>query len=196
MKRIALIAICVILVLSLSSCGSSSKYESVIKYLDSGDYDSAILEIEKMKHASSDEELITKIEIAKGIYIYTNLELSGNGVTKYSEEYSLTEVLWVTPKDCQFVYRMYSSGSALQNNYTTETFDEIIRMILNGNPKEHTQNTDSTGRMVAETLPVALKIRTKNEEGYNNYVYLDCENIEEIYARFVEMRKAVSGGGN
>ena len=71
-----------------------------------------------------------------------------------------------------------------------------IKMILNGNPKEHTPKTDSTGRIVPETLSLALRIRTKNEEGYNNDIYIDCDNIEDIYARFLEMRKAVSNGGN
>ena len=195
MKRIALIVVCVILVFSLSSCGSSSKYESVIKYLDSGDYDSAILEIEKMKHSSSDEELISKIKIAKGIYVFTNLELKGNSTQGYFEKYSLTEELWVTPKDCQFVIQK-ESGFSLQGKFTTETFDEIIEMILNGNPKEHTPNTDASGYIGTEKLPLGLMIRTKNEEGYNNYVFLDCDNIEEISARFVEMRKAVANGGN
>ena len=97
MKKIVPILLCVILVFSLSSCGSSNKYGNIINYLDNKDYDSAILEIEKMKHTSTDEELITKIEISKGIFIYTNLKSSGNGVTDYSEEYSLTEELWVTP---------------------------------------------------------------------------------------------------
>ena len=165
--------------------------------MDSGDYDSAISEIEKIKYSSSDESysFIQKIKDAKGIYIYKDYYM--NGGASPTESYSLTEELWTTPKNCKFHYENGLKGAS--GTFSTGTFDEIIEMMCNGNPKEYEPKVEPDGRWAVEKIPMVLKIRTldkEGHEGYNLYLFVDCDNLEAIYERFEEIRQAALKGTN
>ena len=143
--------------------------------------------------ASKDEnnELIQKIKIAKEVFILLNCDPKSGSSEK---EYRLYEPLWTTPEYCEFTYKNYN-GSYEGNRYCkfgTTVFDEIIEMILDGDPKKYEVKVESDGRWGVENEPMVLRIRTKDERGYNNYIDIDCENIEDIFARFQELYKTAS----
>ena len=178
MKKTIFIIICLVALLVLSSCGNQ-KYSNIIKLLDEQRYDEAIGEIGKMKEAGYTEEDYEALQIES----YVGRTASIRYATRYfpeSDSYGGTSFVLDRgyKLDVDFcTFRTEATYDNVRCRFSIQKYNELMDMILNGNPTLFKASVDAEGRYGTEEAKV---IELNNTNFENHTIRITVSNFDEI----------------
>lgn len=178
MKKILVITISLIMIMSLSSCSSNKRIDELEKRVEV---------LENIVGISGDNTEINTDE-EEG-YIDNSKYSDVNGICLIYD-FHIDEESWegefyqLYYKDdkCKFTYQNQNTGEELYSDYTGDVFNEVLDMIISQNPQEYQSKTDENGKIIYETIPCVIKLYRAGNP--NNYYFTDLPNQNEIIEKF------------
>ena len=187
MRKLLVIAISLIMILSLSGCSSDSRIDELEQRVEVLESIVGINEnpdnttVNDNSTANGDTNQIIYNEI-KEIYLYCDFD------TEYHTSKTLYELRKDTDK-CNFVYT-YESGDIVSCSFSLDVYDEVVSLITASGIEEYEEKYDSNGKLTYEHLPYMLYILADTSSFY----YLKTpSNIDDIVEKFESLKELAEG---
>ena len=165
-------------------CASEAKYEELerrVEYLESihnlNDTASSKFDEGLIEDSASDNEVYRKAQAIDLIYEYDAENGSCTG-----DYYQLR--LW--GEKSTFTYYGKDDKKNIYCDFSTDVYYELLDKICSQPLEKYRSKTDSTGKIIYETVPCILSLFLNSSDGS---VYLENpENMEEIITMFEKLR--------
>lgn len=90
---------------------------------------------------------------------------------------------------CELYYYTANADEDLTCNFTVETYEKVLDLVLASDPQKYQQRSDENGKITYEIIPCALYLYWEGD----TRGHMLCEtpaNIDEIIAKFEELKQA------
>ena len=173
MKKLLVIIITLITIISLCACSSNNKTEVVENNEEIIENNEEVVENEVI----SEENALYRD--AKGIFLRE--KFNPQDETWEGASYDLR----LNDDKCTFTYTDFNVSDQRTCDFTVDVYEEFLNMICSQNPEEYENKTDENGKIIYEIEPHIIGVYSNNK----SYYLKDTSNISEIIEKFESFKE-------